>query len=74
MQKKNDEGHKIELNIPSVKKIIFWIVLLWVLMPWISIMAKFQILNKLFNIFQDLFIQQPEEAADTHKKIVCFIK
>ena len=41
--KKIDEGLKIELNFPSIKKIIFWTVLLWILMPWISIMAKFQI-------------------------------
>ena len=34
-------------------------------MPWISIIAKFQILKKIFNIFEDLLIQQPEEAADT---------
>ena len=37
-------------------------------MPWISIIAKFQILKKIFNIFEDILIQQPEEAADTPKK------
>ena len=66
--KKNDEGLKLELTIPSIKKIIFWILLLWILMPWISIIAKFQILKKIFNIFEDLLIQQPEEATDTPKK------
>ena len=68
MQKKNDKGLKLELTIPSIKKIIFWILLLWILMPWISIIVKFQILKNIFNIFEDLLIQQPEETADTPKK------
>ena len=49
--KKTEEGFKIIFDIPSIKRIIIWALLFGILLPWISIITKFEILNKLLSLF-----------------------
>ena len=50
--KKCEEGVKIILGIPSIKKIVIWILLIAILMCWISIIAKYN--KKKLNLFDKL--------------------
>ena len=52
--KKTEEGFKIIFDIPPIKRIIIWALLFGILLPWISIIAKFEILNKLLSLFDEL--------------------
>ena len=52
--KKTEEGFKIIFDIPPIKRIIIWALLFGILLPWISIIAKFAILNKLLSLFDEL--------------------
>ena len=38
--KKDDEGLEIMIGLPKLKKMLIWIIIIGVLMPWISILGK----------------------------------
>ena len=52
--KASDEGLNVSFNIPSLKTIIYWIVFIVFLMPWIIIVQRSDAFGTLFNIFEDL--------------------
>ena len=51
--KKGDDGFKIAFNIPPIKRIILWLFIVAILLPWLSILAKFEVLNKILNLFDE---------------------
>ena len=65
--KKCEEGVKIILGIPSIKKIVIWILLIAILMRWISIIAKYNIFKKILNLFDKLIRTINEDAASPKK-------
>ena len=52
--KKTEEGFKIIFDVPPIKRILIWAVLFGILLPWISVISKFEILNKLLSLFDEL--------------------
>ena len=65
--KKCEEGVKIILGIPSIKKIVIWILLIAIFMPWISIIAKYNIFKKILNLFDKLIRTINEDDASLKK-------
>ena len=65
--KKAEEGFKIIFDIPSIKRILIWLVLFGILLPWISIIAKFEILNKLLSLFDELMDGKINENGNSKK-------
>ena len=65
--KKGDDGFKIAFNIPSIKRIILWLFIVAVLLPWLSILAKFEVLNKILNLFDELMNSSIIENGNTKK-------
>lgn len=49
--KSDDDNLRIVVGFPPIKKLIFYGLIIVLLMPWISIIAKLKILQKIFYYF-----------------------
>ena len=59
-----DESNNLILTIPTFTTILKWITITLVLFPWIIIISKFNIFQKLEIIFDILYKERNEENAD----------
>ena len=66
--KKDDEGLEIMIGLPPLKKMLTWIFIIGVLMPWISILRKNNVFSKSNGCLDGFFEKTIEETA-TQKKI-----
>ena len=65
--KSSDDGLKITLGIPSSEKIIIYLIIVLILMPWISILSKLKILRKIIDYFEYLLKIVNEDIDSTGK-------
>jgi len=65
--KKEGEGLKIVLTLPTFSKILFWILLLVILSPWLIVLLRNQIWKEIISKFEHLFLVK-EEEGETIKK------
>ena len=65
--KKEGEGFEIMIDLPPLKKILTWIMIIGVLMPWISIIRKNNLVQKIMDALDDFF-QKTNEEDVTPKK------
>ena len=65
--KKDDEGLEIMIGLPPLKKMLTWIIIIGVLMPWISILRKNNVFQKVMDALDGFFEKTIEETA-TQKK------
>ena len=70
--KKEEEGFEIMVGIPPLKKILTWILIIAILMPWISIIRKSNLVQKIMDALDDFF-QKINEEAVTQKKMDYFL-
>ena len=54
---------KISFELPSIKKIVLWILLLAILFPWIAILLRLYILKSVMDVFDRLL------GKNTNKEI-----
>ena len=66
--KKDDEGLEIMIGLPPLKKMLTWIFIIGVLMPWISILRKNNVFQKVMDALDGFFEKTIEETA-TQKKM-----
>ena len=59
-----DESNNLILTIPTFTTILKWISITLVLLPWLIIISKFNIFQKLEIIFDILYKERNEENAD----------
>ena len=64
---KQNEWYTINLVIPSFKKLIYWVLLIILLFPWIIIVGKFNIFQKIFQFFENM-MEQKKDEQETPKK------
>ena len=64
----DEEDNNLVLTLTSVKNIILWIIIIFVLYPWLIIISKFNVFQKLENIFDILYKERNEEIAENGKK------
>ena len=63
------EGYThLTVDLPSFKTIIIWILMLFIIFPWILIISKFNIFQKMENIFDSLLKEKSEEVSENGKK------
>ena len=67
-----DDNFKITLYIPKFTKIIYWILMLFVLMPWITLIIRLDILKKILSLFEKLWIKTEEEEKEAPRKNCLF--
>lgn len=65
--KKGDDGCKITFDVPPFKRIILWMFIVAVLLPWLSLIAKLEVLKKLLNLFDELMNPPIIENGNTKK-------
>ena len=65
--KANEDRIKININFPSIKKIILWALIVLIFMPWISIIRRSDLPAKLLGLFDEL-ITQANEAEKKRKQ------
>ena len=71
-----DESNNLILTILTFTTILKWISITLVLLPWLIIISKFNVFQKLEIIFDILYKERNEENADNvenGKKVVYFI-
>ena len=64
----DDEGLEIMIGLPPLKKMLTWIFIIGVLMPWISILGKNNVFQKVMDALDGFFEKTIEETA-TKKKM-----
>ena len=70
---KQNEWYTINLVVPSFKKLIYWVLLIILLFPWIIIGGKFNIFQKIFQFFENI-MEQKKDEQETPKKNRIFFK
>ena len=64
---KKENNTTIHFTIPTLKDIFFWIIICFILFPWLAIGARFHVLRKVIEFFENcMFIEK--EAEDSPKK------
>ena len=48
-----DEG--IILIFPTIRTVLYWIILAFIFLPWLTIVTKFNLLEKISTIFDSIF-------------------
>ena len=75
--KKDEEGLEIMIDLPPLKRILTWIFIIGILMPWISIIRKnnwFQkVMDALYGFFKKLLMkQQLKRKMDYFPKLMSY--
>lgn len=65
--KKEEEEIKIVFGLPSLKKLMIWIIIFAIMMPWISIIIKNNMFQKLLDAFDALLKQTDTEQVSQKK-------
>ena len=65
--KKDEEGLEIMIGLPPLKRILTWIFIIGVLMPWISIIRKNNVFQKIMDVMDGFFQKTIEEAVSQKK-------
>ena len=65
--KKDEEGLEIMIGLPPFKRMLTWLFIMGILMPWISIIRKNNLFEKLMDILDKFFEKTIEEAANQKK-------
>ena len=71
--KKEEEEIKIVFGLPSLKKLMMWIIISAIMMPWISIIIKNNMFQKLLDAF-DALLKQTDTEQVSQKKMDYFHK
>ena len=72
--KKEEEGLEIMIGLPPLKRMLTWIFIIGVMMPWISIIRKNNLFQKLMDILDGFFEKTIEEAATEKKWLISLIQ
>ena len=63
-----EENNNFTLAISTFKSILKWISLIIVLFPWIIIIYKFNLFEKMEEVFDFLYNERNEETTENGKK------
>ena len=66
--KKNDEDNQLALIFPPIRSILYWIVMFIIFLPWILILSKFSLFEKMNMIFETLINGKNDEIPENGKK------
>ena len=63
-----NDGYNLNLYIPPIKIMIYWILFMAIIFPWIVIGAKFELMKKIFIFFEKIMQPPTDEIGETPKK------
>ena len=67
-QRTDDEGFKLSFRFPSLKALINWLIIIFILMPWIAVIARYDIIGQIFNKFEEFITINNSVDAEAPKK------
>ena len=67
-KKKENEGIYIDLRFITIKRVIGWTLIFTILLPWLAIISKYNLVQKIFDIIQSLMEYPKKEDSETSKK------
>ena len=59
-----EDGTHLTFDIPSLKNIIIWIFIIFIIFPWILIISKLNIFQKMESFFDLLLKEKYEEVTE----------
>ena len=62
----DNRGYQFTIAFPSIRNIIFWVLIIIIVSPWALILERSNILQKLLDFFENILI--PKEESDFSKK------
>ena len=75
--KQSEEGLKITFILPTIKRIILWILTIVLLIPWLLIIITMDLLNLILLKFEEILLPRNEEIEKNggdNKRVEYFIK
>ena len=72
--KKIEEGLKLTFYLPSMKNLIIWVLMVFVLMPWLLIISRMNLVPKLLLKLEEIVFQENgnEKNGEPEKKTGLF--
>ena len=67
-QRADDEGFKLSFRFPSLKALINWLLIIFILMPWIAVIARYDIIGQIINKFEEFITINNSIDAEAPKK------
>ena len=65
--KKSDDGITMNFCIPSLKKVIFLVLVMMLVFPWLVIISKLELFGRIFSIFESIMTMTNNEPEATKK-------
>ena len=62
----DNRGYKFTVTFPSVKNMIFLVFIIIIVLPWVLILERSNVLQKVLDFFENILI--PKEESETSKK------
>ena len=59
-------GYQFTITFPSIRNIIFWVLIVIIVSPWALIFERSNLLQKLLDFFENILI--PKEEPESSKK------
>ena len=61
-----EDGYSLCVS-PSIKKLVYWAFIFIVILPWLVIGSKFNLIQKTFEIFEEMLLRSDENGETTKK-------
>ena len=65
---KGQEGLKITMKVPTLTDMVYWVILVFIFMPWISLIFRLELLKRLLSFFDNLLSMSAGEKKEIKKK------
>ena len=72
--KEKEKNGKIVVNLPSLENVIFYLLLIVIMAPWIIIISKINIWDKIKEKLEELMTFTSKSNEEGTKKMVYFIE
>ena len=74
LKNEDEERNILTLALPSLKVIITWMAIIFIIFPWLIIISKFNAFQKIEDIIENLLKENIEDSSENGKKRAYFIK
>ena len=59
----DNRGYQFNITFPSIRNIIFWILIIIIVSPWALIFERSNLLQKLLDFFENILILKVEPES-----------
>ena len=68
LKNEDEERNILTLALPSLKVIITWMAIIFLIFPWLIIISKFNVFQKIEDIIENLLKENIEDSSENGKK------